>query len=97
MNEVKRLNIAGKHFQEINKNENGVTSKPTLILPYADEKGFSIVRPPEKQLKRSGSIIFNCSYINGGILYLFFLYLKFTIQELYSCVWLQKENILTHI
>ena len=53
MNEVKRLNIPRKHFQGINKNENGVTSKQTLILPYAGEKGCSIVRSPEKQLKRS--------------------------------------------
>ena len=37
--------------------------------------------------------IFNRSLINSGILYLFCLYLKFTIQELYSCAWFQKENI----
>ena len=42
-----------EHFQGINKNENGVTSKRTLILPYACEKGCSIVRSLEKQFKRS--------------------------------------------
>ena len=31
MNEVKRSNIPRKHFQGINENENGVTSKRTLI------------------------------------------------------------------
>ena len=41
--------------------------------------------------------IFNRSHINGGILYLFCLYLKFTIQELYSCAWFQKENILIYM
>ena len=50
MNEVKRLNIRREHFQGIN--ENRVPSKRTLILPYAGEKGCSIVRSPEKQLKR---------------------------------------------
>ena len=39
MNEVKRLNIPREHIQEVNENENGVTSKRTLILPYAGEKG----------------------------------------------------------
>ena len=53
MNEVKRLNIPREHFQGINKNENGVASTQTLILPYADEKGCSVVRSPEKQLKQS--------------------------------------------
>ena len=53
MNEVKRLNIPRKRFQRINENENGVTSKRTLILPYAGEKGCSIVRSLENQLKRS--------------------------------------------
>ena len=53
MNEVKRSNIPREHFQGINENENGVTSKRTLILPYAGEKGCSIVSSPEKQLKRS--------------------------------------------
>ena len=50
MNEVKRLNIPREHFQGIN--ENGVASKRILILPYAGEKGCSIVRSLEKQLKR---------------------------------------------
>ena len=53
MNEVKRSNIPREHFQGINENENGVTSKRTLILPYPGEKGCSIVRSLEKQLKRS--------------------------------------------
>ena len=53
MNEVKRSNIPREHFQGINEYENGVTSKRTLILPYAGEKGYSIVRSLEKQLKRS--------------------------------------------
>ena len=52
MNEVKRLNIPREHFQGINENENRVTSNRTLILPYAGEKGCSIVRSLEKQLKR---------------------------------------------
>lgn len=33
--EIKRLNISKEHVQEINKNENGVTSKRALTLPYA--------------------------------------------------------------
>ena len=33
----------------------------------------------------------------GGILCLFCLYLKFTIQELNSCARFQKENILIYI
>ena len=53
MNEVKRLNIPKEHFQGRNKNENGVTNKGTLILPYAGEKGCLVVRSLEKQLKRS--------------------------------------------
>ena len=53
MNEVKRLNIPRENFQEINENEKAVTSKRTLILPYAGEKGWSIVRSLEKQLRRS--------------------------------------------
>ena len=53
MNEVKRSNIPREHFQGINENENGVTSKRKLILPCAGEKGCSIVRSLEKQLKRS--------------------------------------------
>ena len=53
MNEVKRSNIPREHFQGINGNENGFTSKRTLILPYAGEKGCSIVKSLEKQLKRS--------------------------------------------
>ena len=53
MNEVKRLNIPREHFQGINENENRITSKRTLILPYAGAKGCSIVRSLEKQLKRS--------------------------------------------
>ena len=53
MNEVKRLNMPRAHFQGINENQNGVTSKRTLLLPYAGEKGCSIVRSLEKQLKRS--------------------------------------------
>ena len=53
MNEVKRLNIPKEHFERINENENEVTYKQTLILPYAGEKGCSIVRYLEKQLKRS--------------------------------------------
>ena len=51
MNEVKRLNIPREHFQGINENENGVTNTRTPILPYTGEKGCSIVRSPEKQLK----------------------------------------------
>ena len=46
-------NIPREHFQGTNENENGVTSKRTLVLPYAGEKGCSIVRSLEKQLKRS--------------------------------------------
>ena len=42
-----------EHFQGINKNESGVTRKRTLILPYAGEKVYSIVRSLEKQLNRS--------------------------------------------
>ena len=53
MNEVKILNIPRERFQGINENKNGDTSKQTLILPYAGEKDFSIVRSLEKQLKRS--------------------------------------------
>ena len=53
MNEVKRSNIPSEHFQGIDENENGVTSKRTLILPYAGEKGCLIVRSLEKQLRRS--------------------------------------------
>ena len=53
MNEVKRLNIPRKHFQGIKENENWVTSKRTLILPYVGEKSCSIVRSLEKQLKPS--------------------------------------------
>ena len=53
MNEVKRLNMPRAHFQGINENQNGVTSKRTLLLPYAGEKGCSIVRSLEKQFKRS--------------------------------------------
>ena len=43
--------------------------------------------------------IFNriCNFDVFVILYLFCLYLKFTIQELYSCVWFQKETILIYI
>ena len=51
MNEVKRLNIPREHFKGINENENGVTNTRTPILPYTGEKGCSIVRSPEKQLK----------------------------------------------
>ena len=47
------LNIPREHFQGINENENGVTSKQTFVLPYAGENGCSIVRSLEKQLKRS--------------------------------------------
>ena len=43
MNEVKTLNIPREHIQGINDNENGVTSKGTLILPYAGEKSCSLV------------------------------------------------------
>ena len=53
MNEVERSNIPREHFQGINGNENGVIRKRTLILSYAGEKGCSIVRSLEKQLKRS--------------------------------------------
>ena len=53
MNEVKRLHISRKHFQRINENENGVTSKRILILPYAGKKCCSIVRSLEKQLRQS--------------------------------------------
>ena len=31
MNEVKRINIPREHFQGVNKNENGVISRQTLI------------------------------------------------------------------
>ena len=43
--------------------------------------------------------VFNriCNFDVFVILYLFCLYLKFTIQELYSCVWFQKETILIYI
>ena len=43
--------------------------------------------------------IFNriCNFDVFVILNLFCLYLKFTIQELYSCVWFQKETILIYI
>ena len=53
MNEMKRSNMPREHFQGINENENGVISKRTLILPYAGEKGCSMVRSLEKHLKRS--------------------------------------------
>ena len=53
MNEMKRSNIPREHFQGINENENGVISKRTLILPYAGEKGCSMVRSLEKHLKQS--------------------------------------------
>ena len=53
MDEVKRLNIPTEHFQGINENENGVTNKRTLILPYDSKKGCSLVRSLEKQLERS--------------------------------------------
>ena len=49
---MKRSNIPREHFQGIDENEHGVTSKRTLILPYAGEKACSIVRYLEKQLKR---------------------------------------------
>ena len=35
------------------ENENGVTSKRTLILPYPCEKRWSLVRSLQKQLRRS--------------------------------------------
>ena len=43
--------------------------------------------------------IFNriCNFDVFVILYLFCLYLKSTIQELYSCVWFQKETTLIYI
>ena len=72
MNEVKRLNIPREHFQGINENKNGVTSKQTLILPYAGEKGCSIVRSQEKQLKRSlpnnvkPNIAFTCAKFSSN-------------------------------
>ena len=50
---MKRLNIPRKHFQGISKNENRVTSKQTLILPYAGEKSCSLVRSLEKQFEQS--------------------------------------------
>ena len=53
INEVKRLNMPREHFQGTDENENGVISKRTLVLPYAGEKGCSIVRSLEKQPKRS--------------------------------------------
>ena len=53
MNEVESSNILREQFEGINVNENGVTSKRTLILLYASENGCSIVRSLEKQLKRS--------------------------------------------
>ena len=52
INEVKRSNIPREHFQGIDENEHEVTSKRTLILPYAGEKACSIVTYLEKQLKR---------------------------------------------
>ena len=51
MHGVKRLKIPRGHSHGINKN--GTSSKWTLILPYVGEKGCSIVRCQEKQLKRS--------------------------------------------
>ena len=53
MNELKRLDIPREHFQGANKNENGVTSKRTLISPYAGKNGCSIVRYLDKKLKWS--------------------------------------------
>ena len=61
---------------------------PFLLEKLRNSSGISVVS--ELLVGR----IFNCSHINGGILDLFW---KFTIQELYSCVWLQKENILIYI
>ena len=52
VNEVNRSNIPREHFQGINRNENEVTHKRTLILSYAGENSFSIARSLEKQLKR---------------------------------------------
>ena len=40
-------------LKHLNENENRVTSKQTLILPYAGEKGCLIVRSLGTQLKRS--------------------------------------------
>ena len=53
MNEVKRSDLPREHFQGINRNENEVTCQRTLLLPYAGEKGCSLVRSLKKQLKRS--------------------------------------------
>ena len=53
MDKVKRINIPRELFQGINENENGVNSKSALTLPYADEKGCSLLRSLEKQTKRS--------------------------------------------
>ena len=52
MNEVKRLNIESENFQEMNKNENGVTTKRTPVLPYAGEKDCSIGRSVEKETQK---------------------------------------------
>ena len=49
----KELNISREHFQGINENKNGVTSKRTLILPNPGEKGCSLERSVNKQLERS--------------------------------------------
>ena len=50
---MKRIDIPKERVQGINENENGVTSKQTLILSYSGEKGCSLVRYLEKQLERS--------------------------------------------
>ena len=52
MIEVKKLKTPRKDFQGPNEKENRVTSKPTLILPYAGKDVCSIVRSLEIQLKR---------------------------------------------
>ena len=67
MNEVNRLNILKENSQEINENENGGTSWQTLILPYACEKGCSIVRSLEQQLKRSQpNTVFICTNLSSN-------------------------------
>ena len=53
MDKVKRINIPRALFQGISENENGVNSKRALTLPYAGEKGCSLLRSLEKQPKRS--------------------------------------------
>ena len=67
MNEVNRSDIPREHFQGINVNVT-FTSKRRLILPYAGEKGCSIVRFLEKQLKQSQKflVLFNGTELSSN-------------------------------